>query len=585
MLLAATLAGLFGCGGGGDSPTGTPPPPAATPASVQAWQAAAPQEAAVGNSVPLRPAVVVRNAARQPVAGVTVTFAVTAGGGTLDGPVQTTGTDGVATLGAWRLGPAVGANMVEARLSGASVDGNPVVFQATGIRARASAVVIAHPGPVLLGDALTLGAAARDAEGRTTDAPLVWTSRSPAVLDVEAASGRLTARSVGEAVVVVQADDARDSLRIAVAPGGGLRHGPAAALDSTMLALLAERQLVGGAIAVMVDGRLVYARGYGWADRDARRVVDPSTIFRLYSISKTITAMAVLRAIEDGRLRLTDSAYVVRSDLTTLQGMTEDPRTRAIRIEHLLWFTSGLLYRYPDPALDCWRGGSLGAEGHVRCARGLPLAFDPGTQQAYTNEGALILARVLERVTGMPYADHVRRTVLEPAGAPGIAMMRWRLADRPPTETRYYPSDWTATFGTRTSTEQYDATGGWTGSPASLLRYLRGVTGGGATPSILSPTSRALLTQRPASGVPASAHTWLGPLFYPTPEGAGHRFEGQGVGSDGGCAFYSHAPNGVSYAFAVNTSPAECWSLDAIVKPRVRGVPVWPSHDLFPTTP
>jgi hypothetical protein len=92
--------------------------------------AGAGQTAPAGSKVPVRPAVRVTDAQGDPVQGVTVTFAVTGGGGTVDDPVRTTGSDGIARSGNWTLGPTPGSNTLEARAG--SLQGSPVVFTAEG---------------------------------------------------------------------------------------------------------------------------------------------------------------------------------------------------------------------------------------------------------------------------------------------------------------------------------------------------------------------------------------------------------------------------------------------------------------------
>jgi adhesin/invasin len=98
------------------------------------------QSATVATPVGTLPAVVVRDEDGNPLGGIPVTFKVTGGGGSLDGATPVTGTDGVATVGGWTLGQKVGANTLEATLSGLDVSGSPVVFTATGT-----------PGPVSSG--------------------------------------------------------------------------------------------------------------------------------------------------------------------------------------------------------------------------------------------------------------------------------------------------------------------------------------------------------------------------------------------------------------------------------------------------
>ena len=98
------------------------------------------QSATVATAVGTRPAVVVRDEDGNPLGGIPVTFKVTGGGGSLGGATPVTGTDGVATIDGWTLGQKVGANTLEATLSGLDVSGSPVVFTATGT-----------PGPVSSG--------------------------------------------------------------------------------------------------------------------------------------------------------------------------------------------------------------------------------------------------------------------------------------------------------------------------------------------------------------------------------------------------------------------------------------------------
>jgi N-acyl-D-amino-acid deacylase len=102
------------------------------------------------------------------------------------------------------------------------------------------------------------------------------------------------------------------------------------------------RNIPGGALAVVKDGRLVYARGYGWADRDKQEPVEPASLFRIASISKPVTAVAVLKQVEQGRLKLSDKAF----DFIDLKphlpaGAKADERLRGITIRQCLDHTGG----------------------------------------------------------------------------------------------------------------------------------------------------------------------------------------------------------------------------------------------------
>jgi len=119
--------------------------------SVVAAAAGTGQTAPAGTAVPVRPAVIVRDAGGTPVASVAVTFAVTSGGGSVTGEAATTGTDGIATVGSWTLGSSAGPNSLQATVGADGVSGNPVTFTATAAAGPASAdksSVSAAPGTI-----------------------------------------------------------------------------------------------------------------------------------------------------------------------------------------------------------------------------------------------------------------------------------------------------------------------------------------------------------------------------------------------------------------------------------------------------
>lgn len=81
------------------------------------------------------------------------------------------------------------------------------------------------------------------------------------------------------------------------------------AFDREVEAFMAARKIPGGALAVVKERRLIYTRGYGWADRDKRIPAKADSLFRIASISKPITAVAVLKLVEEGKLDLDAHAF------------------------------------------------------------------------------------------------------------------------------------------------------------------------------------------------------------------------------------------------------------------------------------
>ncbi len=102
------------------------------------------------------------------------------------------------------------------------------------------------------------------------------------------------------------------------------------ALDDAMTSLLRKWEIPGGSLAVMKDGRLVFARGYGFADRELKQPVQPDSLFRVASVSKPITAAAVLVLVEQKRLDLDAKALDVLKPILP----AEKPAERAMESNH-----------------------------------------------------------------------------------------------------------------------------------------------------------------------------------------------------------------------------------------------------------
>ena len=190
-------------------------------------------------------------------------------------------------------------------------------------------------------------------------------------------------------------------------------------LNEAAIETFNEKTLAGLALAIVRDGRLERFIGLGLADVDTDRPVELETVFRIGSISKTMTAIGVLQLVEEGRLGLDDP---VNNHLRKLR--VEPPRLDAppVTVRHLLSHTAGIgeLRRWSDvfrpvvglagklgqplPALSDYYGATLRAE--------VPAA----TKWAYANHGFGILGYLIEDVCGEPFVDVMRRRIFEPLG-------------------------------------------------------------------------------------------------------------------------------------------------------------------------
>jgi D-alanyl-D-alanine carboxypeptidase len=181
-----------------------------------------------------------------------------------------------------------------------------------------------------------------------------------------------------------------------------------AAIDSVANAAVAAGELPGLAVGVWAEGRPVHVRGYGLAVVDGAVAVTDSTAFRIGSIAKQMTAAAVLRLEEQGRLSLSDPvARHVPGVPSHWEGVT---------LGHLLTHTGGVP-SYTDQAE--WQrgfGDTLTVDELIGMVRDLPLDFEPGTRWAYSNTGYLLLGPVIERVSGRTYARYVAEELTGPLG-------------------------------------------------------------------------------------------------------------------------------------------------------------------------
>jgi CubicO group peptidase (beta-lactamase class C family) len=174
--------------------------------------------------------------------------------------------------------------------------------------------------------------------------------------------------------------------------------GVAAAMDEYLSR--AAQAGFGGSVLVARGGEVLLHRAYGWADPGAAVPADTAMPFYVASLSKGFTAAAVLRLEMEGRLSTADSIGRWLADVPhDKQGIT---------LHHLLTHTSGVR----DPTGDA----PLSRDVFVAAALALPARSAPGERFGYSNTGYSLLAAVVERASGRPFAEYLRDAVFRPAG-------------------------------------------------------------------------------------------------------------------------------------------------------------------------
>jgi N-acyl-D-amino-acid deacylase len=319
--------------------------------------------------------------------------------------------------------------------------------------------------------------------------------------------------------------------------------------DDTMLGFMRKRGIPGGALAVLKDGRLVYARGYGWADKEHNVPARPTSLFRLASISKTITSTAVLTLVQDGKLDLDAPAFkLLGLKPYVAPGGAVDPRIWQVTVRELLHHTGGFdSGKSGDPMFMPLKiAQAVGApppadqDAIIRYMLGRPLDWDPGTHYAYSNFGYCVLGRVIEKVSGQPYGQYVQQHVLHPLGITHMALGRTLLRDQRPDEVHYYqPNDGLVTpvfpdAKAKQVPEPYggfnldamDSHGGWLASAVDLARFAGELDFPDGKP-LLGPAAVRETYARPAPPVS------IGPGGQPDPVYYACGWEVRVVGQDG----------------------------------------------------
>lgn len=405
----------------------------------------------------------------------------------------------------------------------------------------------------------------------------------------------------------------------AVALGAGLTartsadaEPPLASFDHEVEQYMRARGVPGGALAVVKDGKLLHARGYGWADRENRTPAKADSLFRIASISKPITAVAVLQLVEQGKLKLDDRAF----DLAPLpavvpEGKKPDPRLARVTIRQLLEHSGGWdrdksydpMFRPELIANAVGTPPPAGPEAVIRYMLGQPLDFDPGSQYAYSNFGYCVLGRVIEKASGLKYEDYVRKHVLAPAGITTMRIGATLEKNRLPGEVRYYsptdrrglsvfpslPGEVPVCYGTF-HLEAMDAHGAWVASAVDLAKFAAALDDPERSP-LLKPATLRLMYARPKpplglkeDGSPADVFYALGWQVRPVGN-AGKANYWHGGSLPGTWTLLVRRWDGMSWAVLFNQRSEDRKNPDGEIDPALHraaaAVKQWPTDNLF----
>ena len=294
-------------------------------------------------------------------------------------------------------------------------------------------------------------------------------------------------------------------------PITGLPDSRLASFDALMTEFVQDRRVPGGSLAIARNGRLIYARGFGWANEKKGEAVRPDSRFRIASISKPITAAAVLKLAQEGKLDLSSRAWhQLPESARPADDLVADERVRAITIQQLLHHTAGFdrqvsfdpMFRPRQIAQALGLNTRPTASEILRYTLARSLDFSPGSRYAYSNVGYNALGRIIEETTQQSYQQYCQEHILRPLGITGMQLGNTLAKGRAPGEVHYSSQGKKArsVFGPEENAERVplaygawdleamDAHGGWIASAPELVRF-----GEYLLRSDLSPLSQASL--------------------------------------------------------------------------------------------
>lgn len=264
-------------------------------------------------------------------------------------------------------------------------------------------------------------------------------------------------------------------------------------VDNAITDLMAKYNLSGVSIALVKDDKLVYAKGYGFADKSNNISVRTDHLFRIASLSKSVTSVAIFKLIEQGKLSLDATVFGKNGVLCTEYGTQPySAGIESITIRHLLQHVAGGWGNsVNDPMFEsAWLSYSQSQLISV-VLNTRPLNNTSGSKYDYSNFGYLILGRVIEKVIGQTYRNYVRENILKPIGITTMEIGGDTEAERLPNEVKYYDSSYSPYL---MKVNRMDAHGGWVASAVDLARLLVRVNGFTNKPDILTSSSISQMT-------------------------------------------------------------------------------------------
>lgn len=386
------------------------------------------------------------------------------------------------------------------------------------------------------------------------------------------------------------------------------------ASDTYLKNFMTKWSVTGASMTISKDGKLKYLRSFGFSNVEDNILTQPHTLFRIASISKSITSIGIMKLMQEGKLSLSDKVFGPGGILENFPDIKDanitDERIYDITVQHLLEHTAGW-----DNAVNCFPSPTTpypytfygcnpkDASLHVAELYGASapppasllirfmvengVNFTPGTRHVYSNQGYSTLGRVIEAVTNMKYEDYIKSAILHPLGIFDTHVGKALPEDFHERESLYYAvGNVKSIYGTGEDVPwQYggqnipemDALGGWTTTARDLNRLLVAIDGYDTKPDILTAETLAIMT------TPSTAYQYYAKGWAVRTDGR-YWHNGQLPGT---YSIWVRSIQGYTYTIILNKDRNDAYAnqfrneFDNLASQCIQSVTNWPEWDLM----
>lgn len=276
---------------------------------------------------------------------------------------------------------------------------------------------------------------------------------------------------------------------------GPVTQSDIAIVDSKVSTFMSAYTIPGASLAITKNGKLVYVKGYGNADNTTGEKVTSASRFRLASVSKTFTGVAIMKLVQDGKLSLDAKVFGTGGVLGTDYGTAPyNSNVANITVRHLLQNVSGswgtatggdVVDQNPTYTYKQFFDWAVDSRPHPNA---------PGTIYDYSNVNFILAGRIIEKISGKSYINFIKQDIMATVGATQTDIAGSTLAERKTNEVRYYGQGSDASYCYNILFSRRDADGGLLTTATDLLKLVTAIDGFSTRADILNASSIAALT-------------------------------------------------------------------------------------------